>query len=147
MFDILNNTFLFLEKHDVQVDRCFVGTYVTSMEMAGVSITVMILHHQDILRYFGKSCFRFFIENSPELFFYLFFAFFVLFCFLFVLFFSKLIHRNTPRNRVQSSLESKIPKQHFLWSKVSASDSKNRREFVKSKFLRSFYFAPVIRSR
>lgn len=104
MFDILNNDIPFLEKHDVQVDRCFVGTYVTSMEMAGVSITVMILYHQDILRYFGKSCFRFFIENSPELFFCLFFLAF------FVLFFSELIHRNTPRNRVQSSLESKIPK-------------------------------------
>ena len=85
MFDILNNTFLFLEKHDVQVDRCFVGTYVTSMEMAGVSITVMILQHQDILRYFGESCFRFFIENSPELFFCLFFLLF-LFCFVFFLF-------------------------------------------------------------
>ena len=59
-------TFLFLEKYDVQVDRCFVGTYVTSMEMAGVSITVMILHHQDILRYFGKSCFRVFIGNTAQ---------------------------------------------------------------------------------
>ena len=37
----------------MKVSRCYVGTYVTSMEMAGVSLTIMILN-EERKEYLGK---------------------------------------------------------------------------------------------
>lgn len=42
-------------KQNVTVKRCYVGTFVTSMEMAGVSLTLMVLN-EDRVRYLGEFC-------------------------------------------------------------------------------------------
>lgn len=44
-----------LNKDGVVVKRCYVGTFITSLEMAGVSITVLILN-DDRIRYLDKCC-------------------------------------------------------------------------------------------